>query len=132
MNSDYQKPYYDSDKESPFSSAALFMGILAILSSCTVLPGLFFGSLSLLFAHLTKRLRRPLPSHASIGVTTGVIGICLSVVIGISTMIQLSSDLKNPEFRQEFNDTYKALSGMTFDETLEQYGIDIDALLEKQ
>ncbi|MBR4083652.1 MAG: hypothetical protein IKK33_05140 [Lachnospiraceae bacterium] len=131
MNSDYQPPYYGSDKESPFCSAALFMGILAILSAYTIVFPILFGCLGLLFAHLAKRRRRPLPGNASIGVTTAIIGICLSVVIFITTLVQLPANLKNPEFRQQFNATYKELSGQTFDELLEQNGIDLDALLEK-
>lgn len=131
MNSDYQKPYYGSDKESPFASAALFMGILAILSSCTFVFAIFFGSLAILFATLAKRRRRALPGNASVGVTTAIIGICFSVLLFITTMIQLPANLKDPAFRQQFNDTYEALSGQTFDEALEQTGIDLDALLEK-
>lgn len=131
MNSDYQKPYYGSDKESSFGSAALFMGILSILSAYTIIFPIFFGCLGLLFAHLTKRRRRPLPGNASIGVTTAIIGICLSVVIFFTTLIQLPAQLKNPEFRQELNTTYEALSGHTFDELLEQSGINLEALLEK-
>ncbi len=130
MNSDYQKPYYGSDKESPFASAALFMGILAILSACTFIFGIVFGCLGLLFAHLAKRRRRPLSGNASVGVTTGIIGICLSVVIFVTSLIQLPTQLKDPQFRQLFNETYESLSGQTFDELLEQNGINLDDLLE--
>lgn len=124
MNSDYQKPYYGNDKESSFGSAALFMGILAILSSCTCVFGILFGCLSFLFAHLAKRRRKPLPGNASIGVTTGIIGICLSVVLLTISLI----DFRDPEFRQELNTTYEQLTGQTFDEIMEQNGIDLDAL----
>lgn len=130
MNSDYQKPYYGSDKESSFSSVALFMGILAILSSCTFMFGIIFGCLALLFAHLAKRRRKPLSGNASVGVTTGIIGICLSVVIFVTSLIQLPTQLKDPQFRQLFNETYESLSGQTFDELLEQNGINLDDLLE--
>lgn len=131
MNSDYQKSYYGSETENPFASVALFTGILSILSSCTFVFGIFFGCLSLLFATLTKRRRKPFSNHASIGVTTALIGIGVSLFIFISTMIQLPSNLKDPVFRQQFNATYESLSGQTFDELLEQNGIDLDALLEK-
>ncbi len=131
MNSDYQKPYYGSDKESSFASAALFMGILAILSAYTIVFPILFGCLGLLFAHLAKRRRRPLPGNASIGVTTAIIGIFLSVVIFITNLIQLPTMLKDSEFRQELNTSYEAVFGQSFDELLEQNGIDLDALLEK-
>ncbi len=130
MNSDNQKPYYGSDKESSFGSAALFMGILAILSIYTIVFPVLFGCLGLLFAHLAKRRRRPLPGNASVGVTTSIIGICLSVIIFITSLLTLPGQLKDPQFRQELNATYEALSGQTFDEVLEQSGIDLDALLE--
>lgn len=130
MNSDYQKPYYGSDKESPFASAALFMGILSILSTYTIVLSILFGCLGLLFAHLAKRRRRPLPGNASVGVTTGIIGICISVVIFVTSLIQLPELLKDPQFHELFNETYESLSGQTFDEMLAQNGIDLDDLLE--
>lgn len=131
MHSDYEKAYNGNDADNPFASAALFMGILAILTSCTVIISIIFGSLGILFAILTKRRKKSLPSHAYVGVITSAVGTCLSLALLVASLIQLPSNLKNPEFRKDLNDAYEYLSGITFDEMLEQSGIDLDALLEK-
>ncbi len=132
MNSDYQKPNYGSDKESSFASVALIMGILAILSICTGLLPLIFGGLGILFATLAKRRKQPLATPAIIGIVSSIFAMSISFFILVFSFIQLPIMLKDPDMRQELNDTYKAVSGMTFDEMMEQSGIDIDALLDKQ
>lgn len=130
MNSDYQnqKTYYDVD--SGFSSAALYMGIFAIISVTTIIFPIVFGALGILFAILSKRRNRRLPSHAFYGVTTSIIGIFFGIVLFTTALPQAINDLKDPIERQKINNDYLYKFGISFDDMMEQSGIDVDELLE--
>lgn len=131
MDSGTNNTYYSSDRENPFASASLIMGILAILTIVTGILPFFFGGLGILFATLARRRKKPLASSAFIGLTTSVIGIFLAFSILCVAIVQLPEMLKDPAYREQLNSTYESMSGITFDEMLEQNGIDLDSLLNK-
>lgn len=131
MDSGTNNTYYSSDRENPFASASLIMGILAILTIVTGILPFFFGGLGILFATLARRRKKPLASSAFIGLSTSVIGIFLAFSILCVAIVQLPEMLKDPAYREQLNSTYESMSGITFDEMLEQNGIDLDSLLNK-
>lgn len=131
MDSGTNNTYYSSDRENPFASASLIMGILAILTIVTGILPFFFGGLGILFATLARRRKKPLASSAFIGLTTSVIGIFLAFSILCVAIVQLPEMLKDPAYREQLNSTFESMSGITFDEMLEQNGIDLDSLLNK-
>lgn len=131
MDSNNQNTYYSADKENPFASASLIMGVLAILTIVTGILPFFFGGLGILFATLARRRKKPLVNSAFIGLVTSVIGMFLSFAILCITIVQLPEMLKDPAYREQLNSTYESMSGITFDEMLEQSGIDLDSWLNK-
>ena len=131
MDSNTQNTYYMSDRENPFASASLIMGILAILTIITGILPFFFGGLGILFAMLARRRKKILATSAFIGLATSVIGMFLSFSILCITIVQLPTMLKDPMYREQMNNISQATYGVTFDEMLEQNGIDLDAWLNK-
>ncbi len=97
-----------------FSTAAMVLGILAILSTL-VLPlylPFIFGSLAILFALLSKGNADKLSGKAIAGATCGTVGIGLNAAIFTASLFFL---LSQPELMIE--------AGKMYDETLEQiYG----------
>ncbi len=131
MDSYNRNTYPASDKENPFASASLIMGVLAILTIVTGILPFIFGGLGILFATLARRRKKLLATSAFIGLATSVIGIFLSFSILCVTIVQLPEMLKDPTYRAQMNDISQATYGVTFDEMLEQSGIDLDSWLNK-
>lgn len=117
---------------SPFLTASAIFGVLALLSSITIFLPFVFGGLSILFAVLSHRHKEPLPTPALIGSITSVIGIVFASCILIVTILELPDMLRDEQYRAFLNETYKSINGITFDEQLEQNGIDLDALLNDE
>lgn len=131
MDSNYHNQNVTADSENPFASASLILGILAFLSICTGILPFIFGGLSILFAVLSKRRQKPLLSSAFIGVAGSSISMVLSFVIIAVSIIQLPQMLNDPATRAQLDATSEALYGVTFDEMLENSGIDLDSILKK-
>lgn len=127
MDSYNQNAYHTSDRENPFASASLILGVLAILTIVTGILPFIFGGLGILFATLARRRKKILATSAFIGVATSVIGMFLSFSILCVSIVQL----KDPAYRAQLNNIAQSTYGVTFDEMLEQNGIDLDSWLNK-
>lgn len=97
----------------------VFSVICAILSctcGCFILSSIFFGSLSILFAILSKGHKQQMVSAARSCVILSVIAMVLSTVTTTVSVYQVFSD---PEMYQEFNAQYESLTGVSFEEELD-------------
>lgn len=109
-------------RQSGFLAACLIFSILALCTVCTGVLPLVFGSLSILFAVLSKRRSsRPEPM--------GIIGIVLSAVgsafglflIIVSFYMVYSPNSPMPEAHEEMNAIMERIYGMDADEYLKQF-----------
>ena len=105
----------------------VFSVICAILSctcGCFILSSIFFGSLSILFAILSKGHKQQMVPAARSCVILSVIAMVLSTVTTTVSVYQVFND---PEMYQEFSTQYESLTGVSFEEELnalkELYGI---------
>lgn len=122
--------YQSTQKSSPFVTASLIMGILAIVTILTGILPLFFGSLSILFAVLSHRKGTHLQTPAFIGVIISTIGMAFSIVIIALVITMLPAMLRDSSYREQLNSMSESMYGMSFDEVMEEsYGIDLDELL---
>jgi len=120
-------------RKNPFSKASLIMGVFALLTIATGVLPMLFGALGVLFAILSHRKRKPLDTSALLGAVTSAIGLSISIVMLVITIMMLPTLLRDPEYREQLNTFSESMYGATFDEVLEEsYGIDLDKVLESK
>lgn len=119
-------PYYTPPVRHPgsgFATAALICGILAILSSFVIpvwVPAVF-GGLSIILALLSKGSDKGMLPNAKVGVLTAGLGIALSILITVSSVVMIYTNPKmKEEFHNSLNQTYQYMYGESFDDALKQ------------
>ena len=125
---DYNQQYQSSSSAYPprkanaFATASLVMGILALVTLCTIYLPIVFGSLSIIFAVLSKGNERKICGLSCAGIITSVSGIVFSIITIVTTIALLYS---NPDFYQEYKDEMNRILseqyGITYDEMMEEY-----------
>lgn len=116
MQQDFPHYGYVPARNNGFMIVSLIMGIFSILSSSFIITGIFFGGLGILFAVLSKGGDHSFTKTAAGGVTTSVIGIALSLCIGIFSFYLIFTD---SAYHQQLNDMCEQMYGVTFDELLD-------------
>lgn len=126
-----QNPYYNQPTRSPFrqntfATAALVCGILSLLSLCTGFISMVLGALGVLFAVLAFRKGKLLPQSATAGIILSGLGLVFSLMIIVATFVQLPAMLRNDATRQQMDEFYERMTGVTFTEIMEEYGFTIE------
>lgn len=114
-------------KPNAFAVASLVMGILAMVTLCTIYLPIVFGSLSIIFAILSKGSQKHMPGMSHAGIITAVSGIIFSVITIAATLFILFT---NPdiyqEYKQELNRMFSEQYGITYDEFMEEFEKELD------
>lgn len=106
--------------------AALVCGIFGCIFMCSVIAGVFFGSLGIIFALLARGDSAKInPPHRA-GFVLSLIAIVASVLIalaGLHNMITTYGSISNAisGFMQTLNETSQQLYGITFEEIWQMY-----------
>lgn len=105
-----------------FSTLSIYFGIAAIISICTGVLPYVLGSLSILFALLSKGYHKKMHKTAIAGICTSCFGIFLASVSLFSSVILLyTSPDARKEFRSYMNQITELETGQSFDEFMEEY-----------
>ena len=122
----YEQPYQQTYKPtSKFALVSMILGICSLVLLCTVFFPIILGGLGLIFAILSKRKDKKMETAAMTGVITSSIGLGLSLIFCIISVISAIHMLK-PENRDMLNQMYEDTLGITYDEYIEGlYGEDI-------
>lgn len=124
--------YQSQPTKSSFATAALVMGILSLVSLCTVIGPLIFGSLGIIFAILSRRPGQKTAGEAIAGIVTSAIGCVISLIFVILIFVASFSMLTNPEYREQMNQMYEDMYGYSFDEMMEEMtGSTLEEMLEE-
>lgn len=92
------------EKLSGFSVASMICGIISIVLCCTGILSLPLGALGILFAVLSHRRGRSMPTMS----LTGIILSCLGILMGLLMLvISIYMVITDPEFRESFEDSYE-------------------------
>ena len=94
--------------------------IFAVIAALTILTGIFpvfFGSLAILFAILSKGSNLKMDASGKISTTIATLSIVLGIVITGVTMYKVTYD---PEMKNMVNDAFEQVYGVSFDEYMEQ------------
>lgn len=103
-NNNYISSVPEREKVSGFSIASMILGMISILLCCTVFFSVPFGALSILFAILTKRKGKAMPSMSLTGITLSCVGIVMSLFLLVYSVFVILTD---PELRKAFEDSYE-------------------------
>ncbi len=114
------------NKGDAFAIAALVSGIFGCIFMCSVVLGVFFGSLGIIFALLARGNNLKLVPPYRAGFILSIIGMVASIIIclfGIHNMITTYGSIDNAiqEFMNTLNETSLRMYGMTYEEVLEMY-----------
>lgn len=88
----------------PFSIASMICGTASIALCCVAVLGLPLGALGILFAVLSKRMGKPMPSVSVAGIVLSCTGLFFNLLMcGYLVFLVLT----DPEYRDAFEDSYE-------------------------
>jgi hypothetical protein len=112
-NSPYHnQPTQSPFKRDPFAYVSLLMGVIALITYCTLFIPLVCGGLSIIFAVLSYRPKKPLSPLAITGISVS----CFALVTIIGLIVVSFILVQDPAYRAY---------------ALETSGIDIDAWMQQ-
>lgn len=123
---DPRQPAIDRRPANSLATAALVLGILAILATftMTVIPSVFLGSLAIILGILSRGSDPALHRYAKSGILISAGTIALNIVLLATSLYTIFSNPKMAEqYWQIMNESYEQMTGMTFDELMESYGL---------
>ena len=100
-----------------FINPAIVLGALALLFSTSILGGLVFGSLAIIFAELSKDGTARTKSKIQIAVALGLFAILLSVV---SLITNINAYINDPVYRKNVDDIFMQSYGMTASDLIKE------------
>lgn len=113
---DYQTP---QNRKNPFIIPCLLMGVLSLVSSCTIIFSLIFGSLGIIFGILAYRKGQKMENDLKLGLITSSVGLAFTVIIFVVALVFSFQMMNDPEYRDYLNQVSEQMYGETFDEMLE-------------
>ena len=117
--------YYNQPTHRPygqsFSIASAICGILAMMTSCTVVLSMCLGALGILFAVLAHRKGKRMSSSCVTGLTLSCIGVTFAVAILVYTYVMLPLLMKNEAFSRRLDAVSEQMYGISFSELMEEY-----------
>ena len=114
---DYQTP---QNKKNPFIAPCVLMGVLSLLSSCTGIFSMIFGSLGIIFGILAYRKGQKTESDLTLGIVTSAIGLAFSLIFFIVALVFSFRMMGDPQYREYLNQVSEEVYGESFDEILEE------------
>lgn len=88
MDYESNKSYIEM-RSAGMSVASLVMGIIGLATGCCIYPAIFFGSLAIIFALLSRGEEMTTNSYAKAGLVTGIIGLIIGITVTLYSFITL-------------------------------------------
>ncbi|HPF29770.1 MAG TPA: hypothetical protein PLZ77_06665 [Lachnospiraceae bacterium] len=96
-----------------FSMLALLFGVISLITITTVIFPIFFGSLAVIFAVLSKTEDCKMSSPAKIGSIASLASIVIAILMMVTVLYLINNDT---EYHDQFNNYFQQIYGITFDE----------------
>lgn len=100
-----------------FLVASVICTMLAFITECSFPICMVFASLTILFAVLSKGKQLKMHSFAKMSIGISIFSIALSFTV---TFLSFYKILTDPVERENFNQIYEEMYGITFDEALDE------------
>ncbi len=120
-NFNYNMAHNQLDSHVNMATVALVTGLIAIPLSFVMNIGVVLGGVAVVLAILSRGSQKKFLPQAKRGMIYGTIGIVLGYVVFVSS---LHTVLTDPAYRQQLNQMSEQMNGQTFDELLQELGID--------
>lgn len=114
---EYAYEEYPVDRN-PFAKASIVLGAISVITFSSIYPAIIAGSLSILFAILSRKGRKPLHPLAKTGVIISIISLSLAVLLAVFYLAQLPRLLQDESFRAQLTMILQNIYGS--DVTLDQ------------
>lgn len=113
---DNQYMNYQPKPQNNLITASLILGLLAFVTSMFLITPFIFGSLSIIFAILSRSGREKMAGSAIAGISASIVSM-LGAVSMVGLVYYLTFNV--PEYRELMNQQYEQMYGQSFDEMLE-------------
>lgn len=114
----YPNPSFPYRKHNSFAIASLMFGVLAVVSICTTFLPFIFGSLSIIFALLSKGYDKNFTGQSIAGLILSGFSLFLCIVTIISSFAIIYS---NPDYLKEYRDTLNAVFEQQYGESYDEW-----------
>lgn len=104
-------PHLYSNGADKFALASVICGILSLPASTTGILAIPLAALGILFAVLSRRKGKALPTKCIIGILTSCIGMVLGIVFTVHSFYMVFND---PVLYRQFNSVFESMYGMDF------------------
>jgi hypothetical protein len=107
--------YYSNNQPNAMATAALVLGILAIVSVCCIYGSYIFGGIAITLGLLSRGNHKKLSPKALIGVIVSIVGMLLSTVVIVMLSVSLLSKYDSiDDFMIDYESYYESLYGDDF------------------
>lgn len=113
---DNQYMNYQPKPQNNLITASLILGLLAFVTSMFLITPFIFGSLSIIFAILSRSGREKMAGSAIAGISASIVSM-LGAVSMVGLVYYLTFNV--PEYRELMNQQYEQMYSQSFDEMLE-------------
>lgn len=120
--------YYDeyayneySSSKNTFAMASIILGGIAIVTFSSIIPAIFAGSLSIIFAILSRKGTGRLHPLAKVGAICSSISVILGIAIFVFYMNYIPQLLQDDAYRNQMEYMLESIYGQT---------VDVDGLLD--
>lgn len=100
-----------------FLMASIICTMLAFITECSLPICMVFASLTILFAVLSKGKQLKMHSFAKMSIGISIFSLALSFTV---TVLAFYNVLTDPAKRENLNQIYEEMYGITFDEALDE------------
>lgn len=113
----YDEYAYDeyTSSRNPFAMASAVLGTVALLSFSSPFSAVFMGSLSIIFAFLSRKGTNRLHPLAKAGLVCSAFSLVMGLIMSAYYMIHLPQLLKNDAYRTQFSTMLEGIYGSDFD-----------------
>lgn len=112
VNNQVNNNYSSSNQPNPMATAALVLGILAVISICCIYGSYLFGGIAITLGLLSRGKNKKLNSNALIGTILSIVGMIISTIIIIITCITLYSKYDSVDaFLNDYKSYYESIYG---------------------
>lgn len=103
---------YGNNQPNGMATAALVLGILAIVSICCVYGSYIFGGIAITLGLLSRGNNKKLSSNALIGTILSIVGMVISTIIIVITCITIFSRYSSvDDFLNDYESYYESIYG---------------------
>ena len=120
-NYNYNMAHNQLDSHVNMATVSLVTGLIAIPLSFVMNIGVVLGGVAVVLAILSRGSQKKFLPQAKRGIIYGTIGIVLGYIVFVSS---LHTVLTDPTYRQQLNQMSEQMNGQSFDELLQELGIE--------